>query len=58
MLVVTHDMRFAREAADQVAVLHRGRVVEQGDPAEILAGEHAEQVRRLFARSPGDDAAR
>ncbi len=50
MLVVTHDMRFAREAGDHVAVLHRGKVVEQGDPREILAGEHAEQVKRLFNR--------
>ncbi|CUX58754.1 putative amino acid transport protein, ATP-binding protein [Agrobacterium fabacearum CFBP 5771] len=37
MLVVSHEMRFAREAADRVAFMEAGQIVEIGTPAEILA---------------------
>jgi len=37
MLVVSHEMRFAREAADRIAFMEGGRIVEQGSPDELLA---------------------
>jgi polar amino acid transport system ATP-binding protein len=37
MLVVSHEMRFAREAADRVVFMEGGRIVEQGSPDEILS---------------------
>ncbi len=50
MLVVTHQMRFARDIADRVVFLDRGRIVEEGAPAEIFA--HPEEERtRAFLRS-------
>jgi len=36
MLVVTHEMDFAEEAADRVVFFDQGRIVEQGAPADIL----------------------
>ena len=45
MIVVTHEIRFAREVADRVVFMDEGRIVEQGTPAEVLdnpeAGAHA-----------------
>ena len=37
MLVVSHEMRFAREAADKIAFMQAGEIVEMGTPAELLA---------------------
>lgn len=37
MLVVSHEMRFAREAADRIAFMEGGRIIEQGSPEELLA---------------------
>jgi len=36
MLVVTHELRFAREVADRIVFMADGRVVEEGTPAEVL----------------------
>ena len=36
MLVVTHEMRFAREVSDKVVFFHDGRIEEEGPPAEVL----------------------
>jgi polar amino acid transport system ATP-binding protein len=50
MIVVTHEMSFAREVADRVAFMDDGVIVEQG-PAEQLIGDPAhERTRRFLAR--------
>ncbi|WP_136681128.1 amino acid ABC transporter ATP-binding protein [Neptunomonas sp. XY-337] len=36
MLIVTHEMRFAREVADRVVFMEGGRIVEQGPPAQLF----------------------
>jgi polar amino acid transport system ATP-binding protein len=42
MLVVTHEMGFAREVADRVVFMDGGVIVEEGTPAEVLgAPKHA-----------------
>lgn len=43
MLLVTHEMRFARQASNHVVFIERGAVVEQGDPAKIF--EHPDKDR-------------
>ena len=48
-LVVTHDVAFAREAADVVFVLDAGRVAESGPPATILSAPTTDATRRLVA---------
>ena len=50
MVVVTHEMRFARQVADQVVFLDGGVVVEQGPPAEILQAPREERTRRFLHR--------
>lgn len=49
MLVVTHEMGFAREVANQVLFLHQGRVEEQGDPREVLVRPRSERLRQFLA---------
>lgn len=36
ILMTTHEMHFARNVADRIVFLHRGEVVEQGSPADVL----------------------
>ena len=36
MMVVTHEMSFARDVADRVIFINSGRIVEQGPPSEIF----------------------
>jgi polar amino acid transport system ATP-binding protein len=49
MLVVTHEMSFAREVADRVVFMDEGIIVEQGPPSLIGAPAH-ERTRRFLAR--------
>jgi polar amino acid transport system ATP-binding protein len=50
MIVVTHEMHFAREAADRVVFMEDGSVVEQGPPEQILDEPHEESTRRFLRR--------
>jgi len=51
MLVVTHEMQFAREVGDRLVFMDEGRIVEQGDPATVLDHPEAERTRRFLRRS-------
>ncbi len=48
MLVVTHEVRFAREVADRVVFIDEGVIVEQGSPAEVLDAPRQERTRRFL----------
>jgi polar amino acid transport system ATP-binding protein len=48
MVVVTHEMGFAREAADNVVFMDEGVVVEAGPPHEILAAPREERTKRFL----------
>ncbi|MEU4015196.1 amino acid ABC transporter ATP-binding protein [Microbacterium sp. NPDC028030] len=50
MAVVTHELSFAREAADQVLFMDDGVVVEQGPPDELFRAPQQERTRRFLAR--------
>ena len=50
MLIVTHEMGFARDVADRVCFFDKGRIVEQGPPAQIFS-EPREERTRAFLRS-------
>jgi ABC-type glutathione transport system ATPase component len=56
LLVVTHDLGFARALADRVAVLKEGRIVEQGQADDFFAGPSSQYGRTLVdaARVLGD----
>jgi ABC-type polar amino acid transport system ATPase subunit len=51
MLVVTHEMQFAREVGDRVVFMDEGRIVEQGVPSDVLDQPREERTRRFLARS-------
>lgn len=49
MLVVTHEMGFAREVSNQVIFLHQGLIEEQGDPREVMANPRSERLARFLS---------
>lgn len=48
MIVVTHEMQFARDVGDHLAVLADGRIIEEGDPVEIMTNPKEERTRRFL----------
>jgi ABC-type polar amino acid transport system ATPase subunit len=51
MLVVTHEMQFAREVGDHVIFMDDGKIVEQGTPEEVLDNPKEERTRRFLRRT-------
>ena len=51
MLVVTHEMHFARDVGDRVVFMDGGKIVEQGPPADVLDNPREERTRRFLRRS-------
>ena len=51
MIVVTHEMSFAREVSKHVVFLHKGQIEEEGDPREVLARPRSERLRAFLANS-------
>ena len=49
MLVVTHEMGFARDVASQIVFLHKGQIEEQGDPRELLANPKSERLKQFLS---------
>ncbi|MBN6038615.1 amino acid ABC transporter ATP-binding protein [Amycolatopsis sp. 195334CR] len=50
MLVVTHEMAFAKEAADEVVFMADGAVVETGPPDQVLSDPREQRTRQFLAR--------
>ncbi|MEM6943004.1 MAG: amino acid ABC transporter ATP-binding protein [Pseudomonadota bacterium] len=50
MVVVSHEMRFAREAADRVIFMDEGRIVEEGAPDTLFGAPKAERLQNFLAR--------
>src|SRR5271165_3910329 len=50
MIVVTHEMGFAREVADSVVFMDGGVVVEKGSPADVLANPRHERTRAFLSK--------
>jgi ABC-type polar amino acid transport system ATPase subunit len=48
MVVVTHEMGFAREVAHRMAFMHEGALVEEGPPAELVGGAKDPRTRRFL----------
>jgi peptide/nickel transport system ATP-binding protein len=55
LLFITHDLRVAAELGGRVAVMHKGRVVEQGDASQVLVAPRDDYTRALIAAVPGRD---
>jgi arginine/ornithine transport system ATP-binding protein len=50
MVVVTHEIGFARDVSNRVLFLHDGEIAEQGDPREVLANPRSERLQRFLSR--------
>jgi ABC-type polar amino acid transport system ATPase subunit len=48
MIVVTHEMGFAREVGDKVVFMDEGLIVEQGKPADVLDNPHEPRTRKFL----------
>jgi ABC-type histidine transport system ATPase subunit len=48
MVVVTHEMNFARDVADRIIFMDQGVVVEEGAPSEIFSQPKSERLRQFL----------
>jgi ABC-type polar amino acid transport system ATPase subunit len=51
MIVVTHEMQFAREVGDRLIFMDDGKIVEQGKPSDVLDRPREERTRRFLWRT-------
>ncbi|MHC6223031.1 amino acid ABC transporter ATP-binding protein [Arthrobacter sp. MMS24-S77] len=50
MIVVTHEIGFAKEVADRVAFMHNGQIVEMGPPSEVIGNPQHERTQAFLSR--------
>ncbi len=50
MLVVTHEMSFARQVASRVVFLHQGKVEEEGAPDDVFERPRSDRLRQFLSR--------
>jgi len=51
MLVVTHEIAFAREVSDKVVFLHQGELEEEGSPEQVLGNPSSPHLQKFLART-------
>jgi len=51
MVVVTHEIGFAREVSNHVVFLHQGLIEEQGDPRSVLSNPQSERLAKFLSGS-------
>lgn len=54
MVVVTHEMRFAEDVADEIVMMDEGQIVERGDPRSVLYQSSSFRARQFFASIGAD----
>lgn len=54
-LFISHDLAVVDALADEIAVMHRGRIVERGDRRRVLSAPEQEYTRRLLDAAPVPD---
>ncbi|CAB4610707.1 unannotated protein [freshwater metagenome] len=54
MVVVTHEMRFARQVADQVIFIDHGKIIEHGTPEQILQNPKKARTKEFLRRIIGE----
>jgi polar amino acid transport system ATP-binding protein len=54
MLLVTHEMRFAREVSDRVCFFDKGRIVEQGEPERFFSNPQQPRTREFLSSILGE----
>ena len=53
MIIVTHEMDFARDVADRVIFMHDGAIVEEGTPEAVFGDPKEERTKQFLARYKG-----
>jgi peptide/nickel transport system ATP-binding protein len=53
MIFITHDLRVAAQVCHQIIVMHQGRVVERGTPAEVFERPQNAYTQQLIQAIPG-----
>jgi ABC-type histidine transport system ATPase subunit len=53
MIVVTHEMGFARDVSNDVIFLHAGRIEEQGAPQDMFGNPKSERFKQFLSNSLG-----
>ncbi|NHI16556.1 amino acid ABC transporter ATP-binding protein [Microbacterium excoecariae] len=53
MIVVTHEMQFARDVSDHLVVMADGHIIEEGNPAAIMSDPQQERTRRFLSAVMG-----
>ena len=53
MIFITHDLRVASQICDEIAVMQKGRIVEQGPPSQIFLDPRSDYTRELVDAIPG-----
>lgn len=53
MVVVTHEMAFARDTSDSIIFMDGGVIVEQGDPKKLMANPNTERMKEFLRRFNG-----
>lgn len=51
MILVTHEMQFAREVSHKILFLHQGKVEEESTPAELFSSPRSERLRQFLSRT-------
>jgi peptide/nickel transport system ATP-binding protein len=54
MIFITHDLRVASQICDEIAVMHRGQIVEHGPPSQIFLNPKSAYTRELVSAIPGE----
>ena len=54
MVFITHDLRVASQICDEIVVMHKGRIVERGQPSQIFLNPTSAYTRELVAAIPGE----
>ena len=50
MIVVTHEMRFAREVADKIVYMDQGNIIEVGTPEDVFDNPQQERTQEFLSR--------
>ncbi len=53
MIIVTHDMKLARDVANHVVFLHQGVIEEQGKPSEVFDNTRSERLKQFLSATAG-----
>jgi ABC-type polar amino acid transport system ATPase subunit len=50
MVIVTHEMKFAREVGTRMIFLDKGEIIENGTPAQVMDHPKTERAKKFFAK--------